>query len=57
MTICETIEKETGQYVNLDTPIDDILVDSLEYLDLCLTLGVDSSKTYQTVGDMAREMA
>lgn len=57
MNVCEIIERETGQVVTLDTPIEDLQVDSLEYIDLMLTLGLDSNGHYETVGDLQRKVA
>lgn len=38
MTVCEVIERETGQHVTPDTTLDELNVDSLEFLDLMLAI-------------------
>lgn len=55
--IIETIERETGQKVTTATPIEDLAVDSLEFLDLLLQIGVPSDRlgSIVTVGDLAVE--
>ena len=55
--VCAVIERETGQKVNEDTPLDELQVDSLEYLELLVTLDVPSDGAYQTVGDLAKAAA
>ena len=52
MSTCDIIESVTGQQVTLDTPVEDLQIDSLEYLDLMVQLDIDSAKTYRTVRDM-----
>lgn len=56
MTVCEIIEQETGQKVDFSTPIDDLQVDSLEYLDLLIKLDVpmETISGYSTVGDLVK---
>lgn len=57
--VCAVIERETGQKVTEGTPLEELNVDSLEFLDLLLTLGIliDGSDKFQTVGDLVRELA
>jgi len=57
--VIKTIERETGQKVNESAPLEELNVDSLEFLDLLIVLGVSSenSETYQTVGDLIRAVA
>lgn len=63
--VCAVIERETGQKVTPETTLDELNVDSLEYLDLILTLEKESGKeipvlSYRdlnTVGDMAKELS
>lgn len=55
--ICAVIERETGQSVTEETPLENLNVDSLEYLDLLLVLEVPSDGVYQTVGDLAKAAA
>jgi acyl carrier protein len=57
MNILEIIEQEVGVKVTLETPVEELPVDSLEYLSLMVAAGVDSRKTYATVGDIAKDMA
>jgi len=57
MDICKTIEKEIGQKVTLETHVENLNVDSLEYLYLLLTLGADVSGNYVTVGDIQQAIA
>jgi len=56
MTVCEIIEQETGQKVDFSTPIDDLQVDSLEFLYLLIKLDVpaDNIIEFHTVGDLVR---
>jgi acyl carrier protein len=56
MTILEIIESETGQAVQEDTPIESLALDSLEFLDLLLAVGIQDSAlgSIQTVGDIVR---
>ena len=59
------IERETGQIVTEETPLDDLGVDSLEFMDLVLMLANETGKDVpdaklgemQTVGDLLREFA
>lgn len=57
--VCAVIERETGQKVTESTPLEELNVDSLEFLDLLILLGVssDNSESYQTVGDLIRAAA
>jgi len=55
--ICAVIERETGQKVTEDTPLDELNVDSLEFLDLLIVLGVPNDGEYQTVGDIVKVTA
>jgi acyl carrier protein len=56
MTIVDVIERETGQAVDESTPLEDLNVDSLEFLELLITLGVpnDQAGSFQTVGDLIK---
>ena len=53
------VERETGIKVTPDTPLDALGLDSLEFLDLLLTLDVpvEKSMDLHTVGDLIREIA
>lgn len=63
--VCAVIERETGQAVTEETPMDSLGVDSLEFIDLLLTLEDESGKNVpfekaaelKTVGNLAREFA
>lgn len=60
MTICEVIERETGQAVTEATPLEDLNTDSLEFMDLLLAISNETGKTIpdnrlgelHTVGDI-----
>lgn len=62
--VLATIERETGQTVTAETPIDELQVDSLEYLELLLTIQEETGMTLpgermdalETVGDIVREL-
>lgn len=62
---CDVIERLTGQQVTLDTPLEELEVDSLEFLDLLLSLSEVAGKSIEdhkigslkTVGDLERELA
>jgi len=56
MNILEIIETETGQKVTNETPLDALNVDSLEFLELLIALGIpsDDITSFRTVGDLAR---
>jgi acyl carrier protein len=63
--IYQIIQRETGQSVFGETPLSDLNVDSLEFLQLLLTLQEETGKTIpddrvaslKTVGDLALELA
>jgi acyl carrier protein len=65
MDILQVIERETGQAVTEDTPLDELHVDSLEFIDLTLTISAETGKYIpdeklsglHTVGDLVREFA
>lgn len=65
MTIEDVIERETGMKVTESTPIQDLPVDSLEFLDLILTIERETGKNLpdgrmpylMTVRDIMRELA
>lgn len=65
MTLYEIIEIETGQKVDDDTPLDDLKIDSLEFLQLLIEISDATGKQVpdvqigglQTVGDIARQLA
>jgi len=46
--ICAIIERETGQKVNDDTPLEELGLDSLEFLSLMLAI---SNKTGKSLSD------
>lgn len=54
--ICAVIERETGLHVTSETSLDALPVDSLEYLDLMLVLGVPDSAlpNVHLVGDLTQ---
>lgn len=62
MTIEDVIERETGQVVNENTLLEDLNVDSLEFVDLLLAISNETGKSVpdskvselNTVGDIAR---
>lgn len=63
--VLAVIARETGQTVTDQTSLDDLGLDSLEFLDLLLALGRETGKEIpdetvaglKTVGDLAREYA
>ena len=62
---CAVIEREINQKVTEETPLEDLQVDSLEYLALILAIEREAGKDipptayadFSTVGDIARELA
>jgi len=62
MTIEDVIERETGQVVNENTLLEDLNIDSLEFVDLLLAISNETGKSVpdskvselNTVGDIAR---
>jgi len=65
MTIEDVIERETGQPVDAATLLQDLPVDSLEYLDLILAVERETGKnlpdgrlaTLTTVGELIQELS
>jgi len=65
MTIEDVIKRETGQAVDSATLLQDLPVDSLEYLDLILTVERETGKnlpdgrlaTLTTVGELIQELS
>jgi hypothetical protein len=55
--VCAVIEQETGQKVIGETPLDELNVDSLEFLDLLIVLGVPNDGVFYTVGDLMKAVA
>lgn len=63
MTVCEVIEREIGQPVTEDTLLEDLPMDSLEFIDVLLAISNETGKSVPdakvssltTVGDIARE--
>jgi acyl carrier protein len=63
--VCAAIERETGQAVRVETKVDDLDVDSLEFLNLLLTLSEEFGKEIPhdtadhlfTVGDIVSALA
>lgn len=61
--VCATIERETGQQVTANTPLGDLDMDSLEFLQLLMMLGEEFSVEIpaeraarcRTVGDLAAQ--
>jgi len=43
--ICAIIERETGQKVNDDTPLEELGLDSLEFLSLMLAISNETGKS------------
>lgn len=64
MTVLEIIEAETGQAVTGDTLLEELAVDSLEFLDLVLKIEEETGKdldderipALKTVGDLIAEL-
>lgn len=54
MNVCEVIERDYGLKVAPETLLEHVGVDSLEYIELLLTLGVDPAKNFITVGDIQK---
>lgn len=54
--VMKVVEEETGKTVNLDTELKDLGLDSLEFLNLMVELGIpDASIPYiNTVRDLTR---
>lgn len=54
MDICAIIERETGQTVTAETPLDKLGLDSLEFLDLMVVLEVpqEAVPSMRAVGDL-----
>lgn len=65
MTILETIAFETDQVVTEETALEDMKMDSLEFLSLILAISAETGKTVddgalaqlKTVGDVVREFS
>lgn len=65
MKIEDVIERETGQAVDSGTMLQDLPVDSLEYLDLILTIERETGNnlpegrlaTLTTVGELIQELS
>ncbi len=59
MTTLEVIERETGQTVTEDTLLEDLAIDSLEFLELLVALDIpnDNSSTFKTIGDLVKAAA
>lgn len=57
--VCAVIEQETGQKVDEFTAIDSLEVDSLELLELLITLGIPNEHigSLHTVGDLIKAAA
>lgn len=63
-TVCAVIERETGEKVDSNTSLDSLPVDSLEFMELLITIGNEIGKEVpdgkigqmQTVGDIVREL-
>jgi acyl carrier protein len=63
--VCAVIEKETGQKVTPETMVKELGLDSLEFLDLLLTLQGEADKTIpdekvaylETVSDLIESLA
>lgn len=63
MTVCEVIERELGQPVTEDTLLEDLPMDSLEFIDVLLAISNETGKSVpdekvsslMTVGDIVRE--
>lgn len=63
--ICEVIERETGQPVTEDTLLEELPVDSLEFLNLLLVVSNETGRTVpdgrlgelHTVGDILKVAA
>lgn len=57
--VCAVIEQETGESVTPTTPLDQLNVDSLEFLELLVVLGIPSDDigSFETVGDLMRVAA
>lgn len=63
MTVCEVIERETGKPVTEETLLEDLPMDSLEFIDVLLAISNETGKSVPdakvssltTVGDIARE--
>jgi acyl carrier protein len=62
--VIETVERETGQKVTAETSLDDLGLDSLEFISLVLAVGEATGKTIPDekiagltrVEDLAREL-
>jgi acyl carrier protein len=52
MTVCEVIERETGQAVNESTPLESLNVDSLEFIELLLVIGNETGKDITNIADL-----
>lgn len=65
MTIVEVIEQETEQKVTAETPLEELALDSLEFLQMLLAIKEETGKSVPddrmgmlaTVGDIEREAA
>jgi len=65
VNICAIIERETGQAVTAETQLDSVAKDSLEFLQLMLTVGEETGRAipdsamlnFQTVGDLEKFLA
>jgi acyl carrier protein len=57
--VCAVIEQETGQKVDEFTSIESLEVDSLELLELLITLGIPNEQigSLHTVGDLIKAAA
>jgi acyl carrier protein len=44
--ICAIIERETGQKISEDTPLEELGLDSLEFLQLLLTISNETGKQF-----------
>lgn len=54
--VCAVIEDETGESVTPTTPLDQLNIDSLEFLQLLVVLGIpsDDIASFETVGDLIK---
>lgn len=65
MTVCDVIERELGLPVTEETALEDLPMDSLEFVDLLLSISNETGRSIPdskvseltTVGDIVRELA
>jgi acyl carrier protein len=61
-TVLRVVERETGRAATLETPLDELGLDSLDFLDLTLAIGAETGRPLshtrlqeiETVGDLVR---